>query len=171
MSTTFADLGVPTELARSLENRGILAPFPIQAATIPDVLAGRDLSGRAPTGSGKTIAFGIPLVLRIQRSRPKHPKGLVLVPTRELATQVAEELVALTGGELRVHAIYGGVGFEGQNGAADEMKDPQKDVPTSILSSGALAAFCYLVPIFLVLLVLPIVLFQHFQARAQEAGR
>lgn len=114
MPTTFAALGVPPELARSLENRGIVAPFPIQAATIPDLLAGRDLSGRAPTGSGKTIAFGIPLVLRVQRSRPKHPKGLVLVPTRELANQVADELVALAAGELRVHAIYGGVGFEGQ---------------------------------------------------------
>ncbi len=114
MPTTFAALGVPAELARSLEDRNIRVPFPIQAATIPDALAGRDLSGRAPTGSGKTIAFGIPLLLRVQRSRPKHPKGLVLVPTRELATQVAEELTALAAGELRVHAIYGGVGFEGQ---------------------------------------------------------
>ena len=60
--STFAALGVPPELARSLDERGIRAPFPIQAAAIPDMLAGRDLSGRAPTGSGKTIAFGIPLV-------------------------------------------------------------------------------------------------------------
>ncbi len=112
--STFAALGVPRELARSLEDRGLRTPFPIQAAAIPDMLAGRDLSGRAPTGSGKTIAFGIPLVLRVQRSRPKHPKGLVLVPTRELATQVVEELTSLARGELRVHAIYGGVGFEGQ---------------------------------------------------------
>lgn len=114
MPTTFADLGVPPELVRSLGRRGIAVPFPIQAATIPDALAGRDLSGRAATGSGKTIAFGIPLVVGVSRSRPKHPKGLVLVPTRELATQVAEELTALAGEELRVHAIYGGVGFEGQ---------------------------------------------------------
>lgn len=113
MTTTFADLGVPTPICRALERRGIAAPFPIQVATIPPALEGRDLSGKAPTGSGKTIAFGIPMVARVTRSAPKKPHGLVLTPTRELAIQVADELSALTD-ELRVLAVYGGAGIEPQ---------------------------------------------------------
>lgn len=113
MSTTFASLGVPDEIARRLAKRGIDAPFPIQAATIPDALYGRDLCGKAPTGSGKTIAFGIPMIARVTRAAPKRPKGLVLTPTRELAIQVADELRALSG-DLRVLAVYGGAGIEPQ---------------------------------------------------------
>ncbi|MGI9119803.1 MAG: DEAD/DEAH box helicase [Acidimicrobiales bacterium] len=118
MSPTFADLGVPTEVAERLARQGITAPFPIQSATIPDALAGRDVCGRAPTGSGKTLAFGIPLVTRLGRARPRRPRGLVLVPTRELAAQVRTELVGLTGPKGRsVVAIYGGVGFGPQMAA------------------------------------------------------
>ena len=114
MSTpSFADLGVPAPLVRALDAAGITAPFPIQAATIPDALAGRDLCGKAATGSGKTIAFGVPLLVRVRRAAPKRPKGLVLVPTRELATQVADELRRLSG-DVRVLAVYGGTGLEGQ---------------------------------------------------------
>lgn len=113
MSTTFADLGVPAPIARTLADRGITEPFPIQAATIPDALAGRDLCGKAPTGSGKTIAFGIPLVAGVTRASAKRPKGLVLVPTRELALQVADELRTFSG-ELRVLAAYGGANIEPQ---------------------------------------------------------
>ena len=114
-SPSFADLGVPARLAASLDARGIAAPFPIQAATLPDALAGRDVSGRAPTGSGKTIAFGIPLVVRSTRAKPKRPTGLVLVPTRELASQVAEELAKLAGGRSpSVAAFFGGVGYGNQ---------------------------------------------------------
>ena len=113
MSTTFASLGVPDEIARRLAKRGIDAPFPIQAATIPDALYGRDLCGKAPTGSGKTIAFGVPMIARVTRAAPKRPKGLVLTPTRELALQVADELRALSG-DLRVLAVYGGAGIEPQ---------------------------------------------------------
>ena len=113
MSITFASLGVPDEIARRLAKRGIDAPFPIQAATIPDALYGRDLCGKAPTGSGKTIAFGVPMIVRVTRSAPKRPKGLVLAPTRELALQVADELRALSG-DLRVLAVYGGAGIEPQ---------------------------------------------------------
>jgi superfamily II DNA/RNA helicase len=113
MSTTFAGLGVPDNIARALAARGITEPFPIQAATIPDGLAGRDLTGKAPTGSGKTIAFGVPMAARVQRAAPKRPKGLVLAPTRELALQVAGELQALNG-DLRVLAVYGGAGIEPQ---------------------------------------------------------
>ena len=75
MTTTFADLGVPASMCRALAAHGITTPFPIQAATLPDALAGRDLCGRAPTGSGKTIAFGIPLVTRIGTGRAQAARG------------------------------------------------------------------------------------------------
>src|SRR5690606_25867638 len=92
MSTTFADLGVPARLCARLDELGLTAPFPVQAATLPDALAGRDVCGKAPTGSGKTIAFGLPLIARIEKAAPRRPKGLVLVPTRELASQVTDQL-------------------------------------------------------------------------------
>src|SRR6476619_7381198 len=115
MTTTFADLGVPVELVSTLKARGILAPFAIQTLTVADGCAGRDLCGRAPTGSGKTIAFGIPLAMRVSRAAPKRPTGLVLVPTRELAAQVCGELEWLGGArKLRVAAVYGGAGFGAQ---------------------------------------------------------
>ena len=76
MSTTFADLGVPVALANALAARGIEQPFEIQAATIPDALAGRDVCGRAPTGSGKTIAFGLPMLARINRALKRKPTAL-----------------------------------------------------------------------------------------------
>ena len=72
-STTFADLGVPADLVRTLHARGLDDAFDIQAMTVPDGLAGRDLCGRAPTGSGKTIAFGIPLVARVGKARAQAP--------------------------------------------------------------------------------------------------
>ena len=115
MTTTFADLGVPAELVSTLKARGILAPFAIQTLTVADGCAGRDLCGRAPTGSGKTIAFGIPLAMRLSRAAPKRPTGLVLVPTRELAAQVCGELEWLgRQRKLRVAAVYGGAGFGAQ---------------------------------------------------------
>src|SRR5215471_20688334 len=108
----FDALGVPRDLVGTLAAHGITAPFAIQALTVADGCAGRDLAGRAPTGSGKTIAFGIPLVTRTSKAKPKRPTGLVLVPTRELAKQVSEELAWLGGSrKLRVAAVYGGAGF------------------------------------------------------------
>jgi superfamily II DNA/RNA helicase len=95
---TFADLGLPAELVRVLNREGIVTPFEIQAATVPDALAGRDVLGRGQTGSGKTLAFGLPLLARVAqggRARPHHPKALILVPTRELAMQVADALQPL----------------------------------------------------------------------------
>jgi superfamily II DNA/RNA helicase len=91
---SFADLGLSPELVRSLQRHGMPAPFPIQAATVPDALAGRDVLGRGQTGSGKTLAFGLPLLERLAggRARSRHPRGLVLVPTRELALQVNDAL-------------------------------------------------------------------------------
>ena len=114
-STTFADLGVPADLVGTLHAHGLVDAFDIQAMTVPDGLAGRDLCGRAPTGSGKTIAFGIPLVARVGKARPRRPRGLVLVPTRELAAQVCGELEWLgRARKLRVAAVYGGAGFGAQ---------------------------------------------------------
>ncbi|WP_236030831.1 DEAD/DEAH box helicase [Paractinoplanes lichenicola] len=95
---SFAELGLPAELVRVLTREGITTPFEIQAATMPDALAGRDVLGRGQTGSGKTLAFGLPLLARVAqggRARPHHPKALILVPTRELAMQVADALMPL----------------------------------------------------------------------------
>ena len=115
MPPTFAALGVPAHLCARLDELGITEPFPVQAATVPDGLAGRDVCGKAPTGSGKTIAFGLPLLARIERAAPRRPKGLVLVPTRELASQVQEQLQALCWGtKTDVLAVYGGAGMERQ---------------------------------------------------------
>ena len=112
MSTTFADLGVPAPIVSLLSEQGIETAFPIQAMTLPDALAGRDLCGKAPTGSGKTIAFGIPMVANVGQAEPRRPKGLVLVPTRELASQVRDELALLAGPRGRfIEAFYGGNGF------------------------------------------------------------
>src|SRR3954470_23665232 len=85
---TFADLGVPAPLVAALAGNGITVPFPVQAAVLPDALAGLDILGRAQTGSGKTLGFGIPLVARLADGYTMacRPRGLVLVPTRELAT-------------------------------------------------------------------------------------
>lgn len=114
-ASSFTDVGVPDDLIDALAGRGIAKPFPIQARTIPPALAGRDVSGRAPTGSGKTLAFGIPLVANVERARPKRPRALVLVPTRELAAQVCRDLEWLGASRgVRVHAFYGGTKFEGQ---------------------------------------------------------
>ena len=90
----FADLGLPEAMVAALGARGIRHAFPIQAATIPDSLAGRDLLGRGQTGSGKTLAFGLPTLTRLSsgRSTPNRPRAIVLVPTRELALQVADAL-------------------------------------------------------------------------------
>src|ERR1700679_2698753 len=91
---TFAALGVPAALVDVLADQGILTPFPVQAATLPDGLAGRDILGRARTGSGKTLGFSLPMVSRLAGGSTSiaRPRGLVLVPTRELAVQVTEVL-------------------------------------------------------------------------------
>jgi superfamily II DNA/RNA helicase len=116
--TSFADLGVSEELLLALKERGIDAPFPVQALTIPDGLAGRDVCGQAKTGSGKTLAFGIPLVMRAGRAEPRKPTALVLVPTRELAIQVDSELRWMADAQgLRAIAVYGGSSMEVQRDA------------------------------------------------------
>ena len=110
--TTFADLGLPNAIVSVLQKQGIAEPFPIQEAAIPDALAGEDVLGRGPTGSGKTFTFGLPMLARLAGapSIPGHPRGLVLAPTRELATQIRERLddpAAALG--LRVLDVVGGV--------------------------------------------------------------
>lgn len=112
---SFADLGVPAPIVRALSDAGVEHPFPIQSATLPDSLAGRDVLGRGRTGSGKTIAFAIPTVAALAvtagRRRPSRPRALILVPTRELANQVTEVIRPLAKAMgLRQSAIYGGVG-------------------------------------------------------------
>ncbi|OBA62687.1 DEAD/DEAH box helicase [Mycobacterium sp. 1100029.7] len=109
---TFADLGVPKSIAGALAARGITHPFPIQVETLPDTLAGRDVLGRGKTGSGKTLAFSIPLATRLSKHgrRPSRPTGLVLAPTRELASQITATLEPLAAAcDLRVTTIFGGV--------------------------------------------------------------
>jgi superfamily II DNA/RNA helicase len=108
----FGELGLPRGLVTALDRTGMTTPFPIQAATIPDVLAGRDLLGRAATGSGKTLAFGLPLIARLEgsTSAPRRPRGLVLVPTRELAMQVTDALVPLAQARsVSVRLVAGGL--------------------------------------------------------------
>src|SRR5512146_2917316 len=109
---SFAGAGVPAPLVAALAAAGITAPFPIQAATLPDALAGRDILGRGKTGSGKTLGFAIPLAARLIDGYTSacRPRGLVLVPTRELASQVHAVLAPLAESVgLSVVTIYGGV--------------------------------------------------------------
>ncbi|GAA2539579.1 DEAD/DEAH box helicase [Winogradskya consettensis] len=117
--TSFTDLGVPAELATVLSGFGINEPFPIQTATLPDSLAGRDVLGRGRTGSGKTYAFVLPVVARLAASgaprKPGRPRALILAPTRELATQIEAALSPLaTKLGLRTLTVFGGVGANPQ---------------------------------------------------------
>jgi superfamily II DNA/RNA helicase len=108
MQHTFRALGVSAAVEQALADRGIVEPFRIQALVLPDALGGRDVLAKSPTGSGKTFAFGIPLVDRSPVDG-KTPAALVLVPTRELALQVREELAPLAHARgIRIEAAYGG---------------------------------------------------------------
>lgn len=113
--TTFDQLGLPLQLVHQLRREGIEQPFPVQAAAIPDILAGRDVLGRGPTGSGKTFAFGLPMLAQLTGapSRPKYPRALVLAPTRELALQIHSRLDAPAAAlGLRILAVVGGVNIK-----------------------------------------------------------
>ncbi len=117
---TFAELGLPQVITRLLDRQGIELPFPIQAAVIPDALAGRDVAGRAPTGSGKTLGFGLPVVAGLVDAKPRRPVALVLAPTRELAEQIMAELVPFARAAGHAAAsVYGGVGYGNQRKALD----------------------------------------------------
>lgn len=114
--TGFADLGVPPRIDDGLAACGFAQPFAIQTEAVPVAMEGRDVCGRAKTGSGKTLAFGVPMLARItDRAEPRKPLGLVLVPTRELAVQVAEVLDPIAKhADMRVLAVYGGASRHGQ---------------------------------------------------------
>ena len=115
VTSSFTELGLRHEFVEVLAARGIHSPFPVQELTIPDALEGRDVCGKAKTGSGKTLAFGLPVLQRMSRARPKFPTGLVLVPTRELASQVRDELAAPARAlNRKVLAVYGGAPIEKQ---------------------------------------------------------
>jgi superfamily II DNA/RNA helicase len=112
---TFESLGIDAALVAVLAETGITEPFPIQELTIPDSLAGHDITGKAETGSGKTLAFGLPMVQGMERARKGAPRGLVLVPTRELANQVARELKPLLAArDMRLASVYGGASMGDQ---------------------------------------------------------
>ena len=113
----FGELGLPHPLTSGLANLGIMEPFAIQAATIPDILQGRDVLGRGRTGSGKTLAFGLPMLTRLMgaKSEPRRPRGLVLVPTRELAMQVRDSLSPLAHqAHLSMQLVIGGASYQRQ---------------------------------------------------------
>jgi superfamily II DNA/RNA helicase len=117
---SFDELGLSAKLTAELGRAGIDKPFPIQAATLPDALAGRDVLGRAQTGSGKTLAFGLALLSRLDggKARPKHPRAIVLVPTRELAMQVSDSLTPLAKSlGLWCRTVVGGMSFSKQSDA------------------------------------------------------
>jgi ATP-dependent RNA helicase DeaD/ATP-dependent RNA helicase RhlE len=115
---SFADLGISKDVVRALAKRDITQPFPVQQLVIRDALAGHDLLVQSPTGSGKTLAFGIPLIDRIKPGS-KGLSALVLAPTRELASQIVDELSSIARSRnLNIAAVYGGVGFGPQVKAA-----------------------------------------------------
>ncbi len=110
---SFSELGVPARIVRKLTERDIHTPFPIQERVLRDALGGRDILAKAPTGSGKTISFAIPLVERVDLDGAR-PSALVLVPTRELASQVALEVASLAPKGVEVATVYGGVPVHAQ---------------------------------------------------------
>ncbi len=140
----FAALGLHPDLVAALARQGIVDPFPIQAATIPDALAGRDLLGRGQTGSGKTMAFGLPALHRLSelpRARPHRPHAIVLTPTRELASQIVDALRPLMSAlRLRHQLIAGGMSYTPQLRSLDEGVDVLVATPgrlTDLIERGS----------------------------------
>jgi ATP-dependent RNA helicase RhlE len=118
MQPSFDALGLSPALLRAVRQLGFTTPTPVQAAAIPAALAGRDVLASAQTGTGKTAAFGLPLLQRLAELPRRKTHALILAPTRELAAQIAAHLAALAkGSDVRVAAVYGGVGFGPQRAA------------------------------------------------------
>jgi ATP-dependent RNA helicase RhlE len=111
--TDFGPLGVSEAVCKLLAARGIESPFQIQTLVIPEALRGGDILAKSPTGSGKTLAFAIPILERLDPSKPR-PAALVLVPTRELCVQVTEEFALISGDKIKVASVYGGVPLKAQ---------------------------------------------------------
>ena len=141
-AVAFSELGLPDTMLQRLQRSGFETTFPIQSAVIPDVLAGRDVAGRAPTGSGKTLGFGLPMVARLRDAAPKRPVALVLAPTRELAEQIMKELTPFAKAEGHwTVAVYGGVGYGTQTTALKRGTELVVACPgrlEDLLSMGAL---------------------------------
>jgi len=115
MNTSFDAIGVAPDLCAALAEQGKTHAFAIQELTLADALAGRDVCGKAKTGSGKTLAFGLPVLQTVKPAEPSRPRAIILVPTRELATQVKEELEPIGAvRDIKVAAIYGGADIEKQ---------------------------------------------------------
>ncbi|MDR5698930.1 DEAD/DEAH box helicase [Agromyces aerolatus] len=113
--TSFTDLGIASDIVDALAAKGITEPFPIQEQTIPLALSGQDIIGQAKTGTGKTFGFGLPLIQRLGDEPEPGVKALIVVPTRELAVQVSEDLeLATSNRPTKVVSIYGGKAYEGQ---------------------------------------------------------
>src|SRR4249920_3864524 len=112
---SFRDLGVSDAVIESLAARGIEEPFPIQVMVIQDATEGRDTLAKSKTGSGKTLGFAIPIVEQLDPEVPKRPEALVLVPTRELCTQVKDDFTDIAKAKgLKVKAVYGGTNVKEQ---------------------------------------------------------
>ncbi|MFQ6230934.1 DEAD/DEAH box helicase [Nocardia sp. NPDC002869] len=133
-SPSFAGLGLPVLTVQALRREGLTDPLPIQAAAVPDALAGRDVLGRAPTGSGKTLAFGLPMLARLTGAPAiaRAPRGLILAPTRELALQIEQALEPFALG-LRLGTAVGGIPVSRQ---AERL---QRGVDLLIATPGRLA--------------------------------
>ncbi|MDA8927588.1 DEAD/DEAH box helicase, partial [Aquiluna sp.] len=117
---TFKSLGIDADICEALDAKGITSPFPIQQQAIPVALAGTDIIGQAKTGTGKTLGFGLPLIQALGENPSKGVQALVVVPTRELALQVSEDLIMATSNRpTTVVAIYGGKAYEGQVAALE----------------------------------------------------
>jgi len=137
MTTTFQALGVADDLIAELSSQGIDEPFAIQTLTIGDALEGRDVCGKAKTGSGKTLGFGLPLIQLTTKAQPKHPRALVLVPTRELAVQVKAVIGPLA--EVRgltTLAVYGGAPMDRQIKALERGVDIMIATPGRLIDLG-----------------------------------
>lgn len=132
---SFDELGTNPALSKVLARQGITSPFPIQSATLPDAVSGRDVLGRGQTGSGKTLAFGLAMLTRLanRRAKPHQPLGLVLAPTRELAMQINDSLAPLASAvDLKSRLIAGGMPYGKQIDAL------RKGVPILIATPGRL---------------------------------
>jgi len=132
---SFDDLGINPALSKALARQGITSPFPIQVATLPNAVSGRDVLGRGQTGSGKTLAFGLAMLTRLagRRAQPHKPLGLILAPTRELAMQIQDSLAPLMGSvDLRSRLIAGGMPY------GKQIEALRSGVPILIATPGRL---------------------------------
>ena len=132
---SFDELGINPALSKALARQGITSPFPIQTATLPDAVSGRDVLGRGQTGSGKTLAFGLAMLTRLaeRRAKPHKPLGLVLAPTRELAMQIHDSLAPLMSSvNLRSRLIAGGMPY------GKQIEALRSGVPILIATPGRL---------------------------------